>query len=216
MHWLVTALVAGVAAFVATNLDDILLLTLFFSQVNTTFRKRHIVLGQYLGFAALVTVSMFGFLGTLIVPPTVIGLLGFVPIIMGMYKLVQGTSAQAGEEISRTVDAALPPRHPLLGSVLSPHTYSVAAVTVANGSDNISIYIPLFASGDAGAMGIIIVVFFVLVGVWCFLGYTLGNHPTVARVLDRYGHILMPLVLIGLGIFILMESGALAAIAGFL
>jgi cadmium resistance transport/sequestration family protein len=216
MNWLLTALGAGVAAFVATNIDDIFLLTLFFSQVNTTFRKRHIVLGQYLGFAALVAVSTLGFLGTLIVPPAVIGLLGIVPILMGLHKLVQRTSAHAVGDVPLKQDVATPQRHTILDTVLSPHTYGVAAVTVANGSDNISIYLPLFASGDAGYMGIIILVFFVLVGVWCFVGYKLGKHPTVARVLDRYGHILVPFVLIGLGIFILLESGAIVALATFL
>ncbi len=41
----------------------------------------------------------------------------------------------------------------ILASVLNPQTYKVAAVTVANGGDNIGIYVPLFASSDLTSLG---------------------------------------------------------------
>jgi cadmium resistance protein CadD (predicted permease) len=53
----------GFAAFAATNLDDIVVLLLFFSQVNATFRHQHIIVGQYLGFTALVLASLSSFFG---------------------------------------------------------------------------------------------------------------------------------------------------------
>lgn len=68
MNELVTAITTGVAAFIATNIDDIVILTLFFAQVNATFCRRHIVVGQYLGFCTLLVVSLTGFFGGLIVP----------------------------------------------------------------------------------------------------------------------------------------------------
>ncbi|MBD0301701.1 MAG: cadmium resistance transporter, partial [Tolypothrix sp. T3-bin4] len=54
MSGLVTAITKGVTAFVATNIDDLVILLLFFAQVNSAFRRWHIVVGQYLGFTALV------------------------------------------------------------------------------------------------------------------------------------------------------------------
>ena len=80
MNGLITAISTGLTAFTATNLDDILILMLFFSQVNALFRKRHIVVGQYLGFAALVAASLPSFFGSLLLPRPCIGLLGLVPI----------------------------------------------------------------------------------------------------------------------------------------
>jgi cadmium resistance protein CadD (predicted permease) len=62
MNELLTAISTGMTAFTATNLDDILILLLFFSQVNAVFRRRHIVFGQYLGFTALVLLAFRGFL----------------------------------------------------------------------------------------------------------------------------------------------------------
>jgi cadmium resistance protein CadD (predicted permease) len=46
MNEFTAAISTGFTAFTATNLDDILILMLFFSQVNTIFRKRHIIAGQ--------------------------------------------------------------------------------------------------------------------------------------------------------------------------
>jgi hypothetical protein len=59
MQWLFSALITGAIAFSATNLDDILFLTFFFQ----TAHKWHVVVGQYLGFSALMLVSLIGFFG---------------------------------------------------------------------------------------------------------------------------------------------------------
>ncbi|PSB61932.1 transporter, partial [Chroococcidiopsis cubana CCALA 043] len=94
-----------------------------------------------------------------------------------------------------------------LTSILSPQTYKVAAVAVANGGDNISIYIPLFAGSQLASLGIIIAVFFLMLGVWCAIAYLLTRQPTIAYMLTRYGQPLVPFVLIGLGLFIMYERG---------
>ena len=83
MNWLITALLTGISVFVATNIDDIVILTLFFSQPNQ-YLRRHIILGQYLGFTALIGASLVGYFGGLFVPKAWIGLLGFVPIAIGI------------------------------------------------------------------------------------------------------------------------------------
>jgi len=210
MSGLGTAFSAGITAFVATNIDDIIILLLFFAQVDVNFRRRHIVIGQYLGFTLLILASLPGFFGGLVVPSEWIGLLGLLPIAIGLKQLVnrQEDTAQV-----QTVTSDFEPssaRKPLvsfLSSVLSPQTYKVAAVTVANGGDNISIYIPLFAGNNLVSLGVILGVFFLMVGVWCAIAYLLTRQPTIAQVLSRYGNAVVPFVLIGLGLFILYERG---------
>jgi cadmium resistance protein CadD (predicted permease) len=54
-------LLTGSVAFALTNIDDMLLLTVFFSDRGTDLKKRHIVLGQYVGFVVLLLLSMLGF-----------------------------------------------------------------------------------------------------------------------------------------------------------
>jgi cadmium resistance protein CadD (predicted permease) len=77
----ILGLVAIGAAFVATNIDDIFVLMMFFSSL--TFPVHQIVLGQYIGTGLLIIISALGSLITLIVPTYVIGLLGIIPIALG-------------------------------------------------------------------------------------------------------------------------------------
>ncbi len=211
MNWLVTAIITGTTSFAATNIDDIVILMLFYAQVNVTFRKRHIVAGQYLGFTALIIASLPGFFGGLIVPRVWIGLLGLLPIAIGTKELVSRQDDADAEVQTITTDfeqsSSSQTAVAILASVLNPQTYRVAAVTVANGGDNIGIYVPLFASSNLPSLGVILSVFFLLVGVWCYVAYRLTSLPAVANVLTRYGRALVPFVLIGLGIFILLDSG---------
>ena len=206
MNELLTAISTGMTAFTATNLDDILILLLFFSQVNAVFRRRHIVFGQYLGFTALVFASLPGFFGRLIFPPDWIGMLGLLPIAIGLSRLLnpETDDSEAEAELEQSENS-------FFSSFLSPQTYSVAAVTVANGGDNIGIYVPLFASNTLESLAVILAVFFSMVGVWCYAAYRLIQMRAIADTLTRYGNQLVPFVLIGLGIAILVKSGTLAS-----
>lgn len=204
-------IIATVVAFVASNIDDIFLLAMYFTQVNTTFRKRHIVLGQYLGFAGILGVSLLGFVGALVVSEQIIGLLGFAPIYMGLRRLAQGRKEPTVETPGILPQSTSQTRS-LFSAFLNRQTYSVAVVTFANGGDNISIYIPMFAGKTLPELGIILMIFVALIALWCYLGYRLGNYPMLARIIEQYGHVIVPFVLIGLGIYILVESGSLEAI----
>lgn len=208
MGEIVTAIPTGVTAFSATNIDDLVILMLFFSQVNATFRRWHIIAGQYLGFSALVIASLPGFFGGLLFPHSWIKLLGFLPIAIGLWRLLAKEEDAEEEEVRLEQHQRSP-----IASLVSPQTYSVAAVAFANGSDNISIYIPLFASSTWLSLVGILSVFFVLVGVWCYATYQLTRQPAIAYFLTRYGSTLVPSILIGLGVFIVWESASLTLLA---
>lgn len=84
---------------------------------------------------------------------------------------------------------------------------SVAAVTFSNGGDNIGVYVPMFAQYSTAPQIITIVtVFMAMTAVWCAAAYYFVNHPLVASGLRRIGHILLPFVLIGIGVYIIAES----------
>ncbi|MCC5653797.1 cadmium resistance transporter [Nostoc sp. XA013] len=209
MSELQTAFTEGIIAFTATNIDDIIILLIFFSQVDVNFRPRHILLGQYLGFAAIIIASLPGFFGGLVVQREWIGLLGLLPIAIGLQQLIYRKEETATVQISSDFRESTT-TNPILSfllSVLHPQIYKVAAVTVANGGDNISIYIPLFAGHDLASLGVILSIFFIMVGVWCAIAYFLSRQPSIAYILSRYGQALVPFVLIGLGLFIMYERG---------
>jgi cadmium resistance protein CadD (predicted permease) len=89
----------------------------------------------------------------------------------------------------------------------------VAAITIANGSDNIGIYVPLFANSSWVGLIAIVGVFLLLVGVWCYAADKLTQQPAIANLMSRYGNTAVPFILIGLGAFIVLDSQALSLFA---
>lgn len=209
MDILLTSLLVGISSFAATNIDDLVLISLYFAQATTPQKRRAIIVGQYLGITSLVGLSLIGALSALIIPEKYIGLLGILPIFLGVKHFLTSPSDQED----------LPPiesPHPSSGfqytfaNLLHPDIYAITAVTMANGSDNIAIYIPLFANASLPRLLIILMVFVSMVALWCFLAYKFVQLPFVLSILQRWGHLLMPFVLIAIGLSILVESGALA------
>jgi cadmium resistance protein CadD (predicted permease) len=188
----------GAAAFVATNINDIFVLMMFFSALSIL--PRHVVLGQYLGIGLLVPISAVGSLLSVVVPPTIIWLMGVLPIAIGIKKLLEVRREKKKNEV---------PKQSLQSASYSSSLsfLSVAAVTFANGGDNIGVYTPLFAT-NSGISEIITLstVFMAMTAIWCASAYFLVNHPLVASRIRRIGHMILPFILIGLGIFILAEA----------
>lgn len=137
-----------------------------------------------------------------------IGLLGFVPTAIEFYRLLN-QATESVQAISQTESQFWFKQIPVvctLTSLIPPQIYSVAVVTFANGGDNIGIYMPLFASVNLASLAIISSVFLLLVGVWGYTADKLAHHPTIAPMFTRYGKKFVPFGLIGLGLFILLES----------
>lgn len=198
-------LVRSAMAFTVTNLDDIVLLMLFFSQVGPALARRHIVVGQYLGFALLVMLSLPGFFGGLLLPRPWIGLLGVVPILIGLSQLLWVEAEAETESVGQISPVAVGQRC----RGLSPQATSIAAITLANGGDNVGIYIPMFASSSGLGLVITLAVFFILVGAWCLVAYRLATLGAIAALLTGYGSKVVPFVLMVLGGLILVDSHTL-------
>lgn len=210
MHKMIQTAIAAILAFAATNVDDIIVLMLLFGQ-RDRFHPRQVVTGQYLGFLVLVLASLPGFFGGLLLPRPWVGLLGVLPIVIGVSQLRQNS---AEEPSVQTFSSDIAPGEATshMGQQTSRSRWlrkpmlQIAAITIANGGDNIGIYVPLFASSTAAELVVILLVFLVMIAVWCAIAFSLSQHPAVAKLLTRYGHRLVPLILIGLGIYILVES----------
>lgn len=189
------SLLSAIGAFVATNLDDILLLLLFFSQISHRRAVLAVVGGQYLGIGLLVLVSLSGQVGRAFLPGPWLGLLGLLPISLA---------------VSRWLAAAAPAPTALTPAAASltaePALLAVAALTLANGSDNIGVYLPLFARADAGQVLLTLAVFAVMVALWCLLAWRLVHAPGLGDWLRRQGPRLMPAVLVALGLTLLVDA----------
>ena len=192
------AVAQGVGLFVVTNLDDLLLLSLFFARAgDRPGRRRQVVIGQYLGMAGIVALSVLAAMGAALLPSSWLTYLGLVPLALGIREAVRvarGRGEEADEEVAARDGV--------------PGAWFVASVTLANGGDNVAVYVPVFANVGAGTVAVIVATFVAMTALWCAGAVWIATRPSVARALERWGHVLLPVVLIALGVAILVEGGA--------
>jgi cadmium resistance protein CadD (predicted permease) len=194
---------AATALFAATNIDDIVVLAVFFGQATSRERALQVVIGWYAGYVVvLVGVVAAGALGARLLPANVIALLGLLPLALGLRA-----AWTAWRE--RSIRIGVPPSDDVAGWAASgPGVKTTAAVSLASGGDNIGVYVPVFAVSRPQVQLIYVAVFLVLIAVWCAAGRLVASHPVVVRAMSRWGHIVLPAVLIGLGLTILIEGHA--------
>ena len=147
MNSLLAVLAASLTTFAATNIDDVFILTLFFARRVST---RRIVAGQYLGFAAIIFVSLIGVWAALAIPHRWIRLLGVLPLAIGIKELFQ--TRRNGPKKSTSTNYSL---------------ISIAVVTLSNGADNVGVYVPFFLVSRA-YLWVTLIAYAVLIAVWCF------------------------------------------------
>jgi cadmium resistance protein CadD (predicted permease) len=189
----------AIMVFASTNIDDVFVLLGFFA--DPRFRPREVVIGQYAGITALFAASVIGSLLALVIPRAYVGVFGIVAIALGAKKLLY-------LYLDRNHDPKEmgPVRRDNPGSHARIST--VAFVTVANGADNIGVYMPTFAVHAGYAIVVFALVFLVMTGLWCLFAHWLVRHPTLGTPIRRYSPRLTPIVLIGIGVLIMFEAGS--------
>jgi cadmium resistance protein CadD (predicted permease) len=196
----------GIAAFVSTNIDDLLILIAFFA--TPRFPPFQIVLGQYIGMGSLIAVSLLGLLIALVVPRNLIGLLGLFPIAIGIKELLElHKKSNDNDNNKDNEEEQLAKQHLQRSKKIAYLPFLTVAAVTFSGGEEIGIYTSLFATNNEVSQIIMLVsVVMVLTGFWCGLANYFVNHSFLA---DRFRHIaarLLPFVLIGLGIYILVEA----------
>ena len=188
----------AVGLFVGTNIDDMMVLAVLSASSRATGRPRRweIWAGQYLGIAILVGVSFAASRGLDRIPQGWLWLLGLIPLSLGIYKLAAAIHAhRRGERPPAPAPGGLP---------------GVTGLIVANGGDNVAAYAPVFAAIGAAATAVTIAVFAVGVAIWCLAGSWLVSHHRVTQTLERWGHWIIPVIYILIGLYIFQKEGALS------
>ncbi|MFT8811940.1 MAG: CadD family cadmium resistance transporter, partial [Liquorilactobacillus satsumensis] len=203
---LILTILSALGSFIVTNIDDIFVLMLLFSQASSQAKAsngrtvkgnriypKDIVIGQYLGFALLVLISLLATFGVTLIPDQWVGLLGLIPIYLGVKLFIKGEDEDEGAIFSSL-------------NKFNKFYLSVASITFANGGDNIGIYVPFFSTLNNNQLVITVVTFFIMVAVWCLIGYRLARFRYVSETLEKYGRWVIPIVFIGLGFYIMAEN----------
>jgi cadmium resistance protein CadD (predicted permease) len=176
-------LASAVGVFVATNIDDLVVLTALFG--SRRLKTPQIVAGQYLGMGALVAISVVAAAGLATIADRWVGLLGIVPLALG----IRGLFDRLDENRPAVATSA----------------FGVAAITIANGADNVSVYTPVFRQVGRDTVGYI-VVFAVLVACWLAGAAFLASRKAVVGILDRWGQWIIPCVFIAIGATLLIST----------
>lgn len=184
--------ITGIVAFVATNIDDLFVLILFFA--NRDYNNNQIIMGQYLGVSSLILISMLGYFFKFIIPMSFIGLLGIFPILIGIKSLIDLRNENEINGLDRNIKSK------------KSSIFTVALISFINGGDNIGVYIPLFATLGISQSLIIVIVFLIMIMIWCLISYYLTNHKIIGDKIRDYGHMVFPFVLVALGMYIVISN----------
>ena len=200
MSWVVPAIVTAFAMFAATSIDDAVVLVVLnvASQAGGVPKRWQIWAGQYLGFSVIVLVAFLAALGLRVVPVEWVGLMGLIPLLLGIRGLLNLIRTRRDSD-------QVPP-------VMATGLFSVVAITVSNGGDNIALYTPVFRIIGVADAALTLAVFAVCTALWCLAGQLAVSHQRVVEVLQRSSRSLVPVVFVVLGFYIIGRSGLMGSV----
>jgi cadmium resistance protein CadD (predicted permease) len=195
------------AAFVGTNVDNTVVAMAMVAGAPLD-RARRIATGQVFGFVLLVVVAAAGAALLFEFSTAVVGLLGLVPLAIGARGLVllarhRESDGDATERSTRQRRRSrFRPEQRAVGRGFT----AAALVTIAAGGDNLAVYIPLFRVGGATNMGASAAVFVVGEALVTWLILAGGRHPKARGVMQRVGHVAVPILLCCVGVLVLVQA----------
>ena len=203
-------IISAIGVYISTSIDYLIVLIILFAQLSQNKQKWHIYAGQYLGTGLLVGVSLVAAYVVNFVPEAwMVGLLGLIPIYLGIRFAIVGEGEEEEEEEEEIIER-------LEQSKANQLFWTVTLLTIASGGDNLSIYIPYFASLDWAQTLVVLLVFAIGVIIFCELSRVLSSIPLISETIGKYKRIIVPLVFILLGLYIMYESGTIETFLNFI
>lgn len=201
-------IISAIGVYISTSIDYLIILIILFAQLSQNKQKWHIYAGQYLGTGLLVGASLVaGYVINFVPEAWMVGLLGLIPIYLGIRFAIVGEGEEEEEEeiIER-----------LEQSKANQLFWTVTLLTIASGGDNLGIYIPYYASLDLSQTLVALLVFAIGIIIFCELSRVLSSIPLISETIEKYQRIIVPLVFIPLGLYIMYESGTIETFLNFL
>ena len=189
-------IVTSIILYSGTAVDLLIILMLFFAKRKSRKDIINIYLGQFLGSVSLILLSLlFAFVLNYIPSKEILGLLGLIPIFLGLKVLLLGDSD--GEAIAK--DGLQKDNKNLI--------FLVAMITFAScGADNIGVFVPYFTTLNLANLIVTLLTFLVMIYLLVFSAQKLAQVPSVGEILEKYSRWFIASVYLGLGIYILIEN----------
>ena len=191
-------IVTSIILYSGTAVDLLIILMLFFAKRKSRKDIINIYLGQFLGSVSLIFLSLlFAFVLNYIPSKEILGLLGLIPIFLGLKVLLLGDSD--GEAIAK--DGLRKDNKNLI--------FLVAMITFAScGADNIGVFVPYFITLNLANLIVTLLTFLVMIYLLVFSAQKLAQVPSVGETLEKYSRWFIAVVYLGLGIYILIENNS--------
>ena len=188
--------VTSIILYSGTAVDLLIILMLFFAKRKSRKDIINIYLGQFLGSVSLILLSLlFAFVLNYIPSKEILGLLGLIPIFLGLKVLLLGDSD--GEAIVK--DGLRKDNKNLI--------FLVAMITFAScGADNIGVFVPYFTTLNLANLIVALLTFLVMIYLLVFSAQKLAQVPSVGETLEKYSRWFIAVVYLGLGMYILIEN----------
>ena len=189
-------IVTSIILYSGTAVDLLIILMLFFAKRKSRKDIINIYLGQFLGSVSLIFLSLlFAFVLNYIPSKEILGLLGLIPIFLGLKVLFLGDSD--GEAIAK--DGLRKDNKNLI--------FLVAMITFAScGADNIGVFVPYFITLNLANLIVTLLTFLVMIYLLVFSAQKLAQVPSVGETLEKYSRWFIAVVYLGLGMYILIEN----------
>lgn len=197
---MLTTILTSIATFIATGIDEIIVLTIIFVEVKNAKDVKDVYIGQQISMIVLLLISLLAAFGFAHIPSEYVGLLGIIPLAEGI-RILFDRNYEDDDYEEKDVLQRLKKYRSLI--------VSIALIAIAGGAEELSIYIPYFASLDTTNLIVSVVIFNILVPVWCTVCRKISSLKHVQNTVEKYEKILVPVVFIGLGIWVLIENGTL-------
>ena len=190
--------ITSIILYSGTAVDLLIILMLFFAKRKSRKDIINIYLGQFLGSGSLILLSLlFAFVLNYIPSKEILGLLGLIPIFLGLKVLLLGDSD--GEAIAK--EGLRKDNKNLI--------FLVAMITFAScGADNIGVFVPYFTTLNLANLIVALLTFLVMIYLLVFSAQKLAQVPSVGETLEKYSRWFVAVVYLGLGIYILVENNS--------
>ncbi len=196
MNSLIAIIPIAAGAFVATNLDNFILLVALLARYRN--HTSNVIAGYFAGMLILGFVSLWIGKAANIVPVEYLGRLGFVPISIGTVELIQSLRGKAKVTTAKekSIDGV---QKVFITTLISQ---------LGNGADTIVIFGILFIDSMPSADMLTILTLAAMAVIFVLVGTYAVRHPALSEWIDRYAYRAMPFVLIIVGVYIVAKTAS--------
>lgn len=190
---MIKTVLTAIITFLLTSIDEIPVLFVLYTDPFNRGKSKIITFAYCIGTFILISVSLLGAAGLVLLPvKRMIGLVGIIPIIMGLKILIKGDDDEDKVmEKTRKFESLW---------------IKVFMITIALGSDDLGMYIPLFTTIRGWEYFQMLLVYLIGTAVLCRISFKLSEVNALQSFIEGKERFLVGSVYILLGFIVMYDN----------